>query len=264
MLIAEIHGLYVPEARNSEDYLTSAVFGHLRYVKPGPFWEALFDLAISQPIGSDRMTAGELIRLETGCPLSSFTSLEAIFWPEHKQGIPDLVLHFSGNQTRSVVVLVEAKLDAGKSGHGEYDQLARYLRILDSLGELRPPLPSDAIALSVYLTAIDSRSDVIESLAEFGDTPESRKRLYQLQWQDLVRAIGSTQPSSETEALILRDVRAFLHTRGLEYFSGMDAATDLPTVLAVNGDFLIEEPLFDLGCVPTYIDGIEERWMHVD
>ena len=116
----------------------------------------------------------------------------------------------------------------------------------------------------VYLTAVDSRSDVIESLAEYGDTPESRKRLYRLQWQDLIRAIDRTQARSETEALILRDVRAFLHKRGLEYFSGMDAATDLPTVLAADGDFLIEESLFDIGCIPADIGGIEERWMHAD
>ena len=264
MLIAEIHGLHVPEARNSEDYLTSAVFGHLRYVKPGPFWEALVELAICQPIGPKPVTAGERIRLEAGCALGAFTSLQAIFWPEHERGIPDLVLHFSGNQTRSVVVLIEAKLNAGKSGYGEYDQLARYLHILDSLGELRPPLPSDAIALIVYLTAIDSRSDVLGSLAEYGDTPESRKRLYQLQWQDLIRAIDRTQAPSETEVLILRDVRAFLHKRGLEYFSGMDAATDLPTALAADGDFLIEESLFDIGSIPTDIGGIEERWMHAD
>ena len=32
MLLAEIHGKTLAEGRNGEDYLTSAVFGHLRYV----------------------------------------------------------------------------------------------------------------------------------------------------------------------------------------------------------------------------------------
>jgi hypothetical protein len=66
--------------------------------------------------------------------------------------------------------LVEAKLHATKSGLGEDDQLARYLRILDSLADLRPPLPADAITLVVYLTTIDSRNELIDSLTEYGDS----------------------------------------------------------------------------------------------
>lgn len=264
MLIAEIHGSYVVDARNYEDYLTSAVFGHLRYIKPGPFWNALFNRAISQPIESEQMTASELIHHEAGCSLSSFSSLDAIFWPGHDEGVPDLVLHFSGNQSRPVVIIIEAKLNAGKSGFGDHDQLARYMRILDSLEELRPPLPQDALGLLVYLTTIDSRSAVIESLAEYGDTPESRKRLYQLQWQDLIQAIDETRPCSEFEALILKDVRKFLQVRDLEYFSGMGDAKSLPDIMASDGDFLIGEPWFEIDSIPTNIAGIEERWMHGD
>jgi len=35
MLIAEIHGKRFPEAEGQEDWLTSAVFGHLRHIAPG-------------------------------------------------------------------------------------------------------------------------------------------------------------------------------------------------------------------------------------
>lgn len=264
MLVAEIHGKYVPEARNFEDYLTSAVFGHLRYIKPGAFWDGLFEIAKSQPIESKAITVSERIRKVIGCPLSSFATLEAIFWPEHKEGIPDLVLHFSGNQSRSVVILVEAKLTATKSGTGEHDQLARYLRILDSLGGLRPPVPSDALALAVYLTATDSRAEIIESLVQHGDTEEARSRLFHLQWQDVIRAVDMTSPSSELEALILDDVRRFLRKRSLEYFSGMEDATKIPAVIEADGDFLKNEPLFDLDSIPTGLDIIDERWMHAN
>jgi hypothetical protein len=37
MLIAEIHGKRFPEAEGQEDWLTSAVFGHLRHIPPGVF-----------------------------------------------------------------------------------------------------------------------------------------------------------------------------------------------------------------------------------
>ena len=264
MLVAEVHGLYVPEARNSEDYLTSTVFGHLRYIQPGPFWDALFDLAVSQPIGLKTLTASERIRQVTGYSLSSFANLQAIFWPKHKEGIPDLLLCFAGNQSRSVVILIEAKLNAAKSGTGEYDQLARYLRILDSLSELDRPLPPDAMTLAVYLTTVDSRNEVIESLKEYGDSDGSRRRLYQLRWQDLIGAIDRTQARSVLERLILSDVSAFLHARDIEYFSGMEDAGSIPDVLEADGDFLKEEPLFDLDSIPTGLDVIDERWMHAN
>jgi hypothetical protein len=262
MLVAEVHGKYVLEARNFEDYLTSTVFGHLRYVKPCVFWEALFDLAVSQASGSGVITVSERIRQDTGCALASFATLRAIFWPEHKEGIPDLILHFAGNHARSVVILIEAKLTAKKSGNGDWDQLARYLRILDSLSDLHPRLPSDAFTLAVYLTATDSRSEIIESLEEYGDTEQARLRLFHLQWQDVIRAIEFTTPTSELEALILDDVERFLRTRGLEYFSGMEDASTIPTVNEADGDFLKDEPLFDLESIPTGLDIIDERWMH--
>jgi hypothetical protein len=96
MLVAEIHGKYVLDARNFEDYLTSAVFGHLRYIKPSAFWGAQFDIAVSRPIEWSTVSANERIWQETGCSLSSFGALNALFWPNHKEGIPDLNLHFYG------------------------------------------------------------------------------------------------------------------------------------------------------------------------
>ena len=45
MLVGEIHGKGMPEATNHEDYLTSVIFDHLRYVPPSHFWEDLFSQA---------------------------------------------------------------------------------------------------------------------------------------------------------------------------------------------------------------------------
>ena len=264
MLIAEIHGKYVLEARSFEDYLTSSVFGHLRYIKPGPFWDALFQMAVSQPIESGVITVSERIQRKTGHPLSSFATLQIIFWPEHKEGIPDLILYFSGSHAQSVVILIEAKLTATKSSIGEHDQLAKYLRILDSLGSLRPLLPTDALALAVYLTATDSRAEIIESLERYGNTARTRQRLFHLQWQDVIRAIDLTTPACDLDAQILGDVRRFLLKRDLEYFSGMENAATIPDVLEADGEFLMDELLFDLGSIPTGLDVIDERWMHAN
>jgi hypothetical protein len=118
--------------------------------------------------------------------------------------------------------------------------------------------------LAVYLTATDSRAEIIESLVQHGDTEEARSRLFHLQWQDVIRAVDMTSPSSELEALILDDVRRFLRKRSLEYFSGMEDATKIPAVIEADGDFLKNEPLFDLDSIPTGLDIIDERWMHAN
>ena len=46
MLLAEIRGHAAPEIAGNEDYLTSTVFGHLRYVSMAPFWEAFFSRSV--------------------------------------------------------------------------------------------------------------------------------------------------------------------------------------------------------------------------
>jgi hypothetical protein len=264
LLIAEIHGKSVPEARNFEDYLTSAVFGHLRYVSPAIFWETLFETAVSQQVESRVITANEQIRRKAGRSLSSFDNLAVVFWPEHRNGIPDLILHFYGSESQSVVILIEAKLTAGKSGAGEKDQLARYLRILDSLDGLRPPLPCDAVGIVVYLTATDSRTEIIESLRQYGDNCDARMRLFHMQWQDVIRAIDETITSSEPEAMILKDIRRFLCKRGLEYFSGMEDSFPIPAAREEDGDFLKDERLFDAGSIPIGLGVINERWIHAN
>jgi hypothetical protein len=47
MLIAELHGKRCAAADGNEDYLTSAVFRHLRSVRDGRFWSAVFKRARS-------------------------------------------------------------------------------------------------------------------------------------------------------------------------------------------------------------------------
>jgi hypothetical protein len=264
MLLAEIHGKYVQEARASEDYLTSTVFGHLRYIVPGPFWQAVFDLATSLPVNGESITASRFIETRSGRQLSLYEKLDAIFWPSHPQlGEPDLILHFSANDAPSVVVIVEAKLYSDKSGFGEHDQLSKYLHILGSLGRLRPSVPDEAIGLLVYLTAIDSQNDVLESLSVYGDTTDSRTRLYRLQWQDLVLATNRiVEPPSEAEGLILENVRAFLRKRDLEYFSGMVVPYELPRVSRWDGDLFVGGPLLGTDNIPDFAEKIQEGWVN--
>ncbi len=222
MLLAEIHGKRLEPARNNEDYLTSAVFGHLRYVPPALFWHELFAAARGLP-GPDGVetSLGEVFTARGTSPVSH-ARLELTFWQSHPTlGEPDLLLVFSGGTARPLVVLVEVKLWAEKTGTDENDQLARYLCILDDLGAIEPPLPRDAERFLVYLTPRESLAEVAATAALLPDSHPNRNRLFRIQWQDVLVAAESVSRSAPGPGgIILRDVAAFLRRLGLEYFSG--------------------------------------------
>jgi hypothetical protein len=177
MLLAEIHGHHLLEAANSEDYLTSAVFGHLRYLAPRTFWKTLFKQALAMPEAKSR-TLAEHLQVH-GIEIESFERLQVCFWPRHPiYGCPDLILVFTGNGTYPMVVLIEAKLWADKSGTGEFDQLARYLRLLDESGAVVPRLPESFLSILIYLTEHDSLMELEESIRIYGNSQEARERVF--------------------------------------------------------------------------------------
>jgi hypothetical protein len=192
VLLAEIHGKSVPEARDAEDYLTSAVFGHLRYVPPHVFWPELFAAAgLVLPAGA--------------------TLLGVKFWDRVGGDEPDLILTFEYADSPPLVVVVEVKLWSGKSGTGEDDQLVKYLRGVPN-------------AVLVYLTPRDPLAELRESVRSGGDA----HRLYGLRWQtlhDIARRTADTAPPPCD--LILRDVARFLRRMGLSGFDGWKGYPDL-------------------------------------
>jgi hypothetical protein len=232
MLVAEIHHKGFEEARNHEDYLTSTVFGHLRYLPPSIFWPELFRLAKGLPSenGTEKDLAETIAQSER--QVNGFSELRAHFWPNHPVwGEPDLLLLFSGKDICPILVLIEAKLWAPKSGTGKWDQLARYLRLLDDVLPLRLELPLNASRYVVYLTPRDSLSEVEESAVEAGNRPEDRQRLFRLRWQDIVRvAKESARQAAEPYKTILLDVMQFLQRLGLEYFDGFRCIEALPDI----------------------------------
>lgn len=239
MLVAELHGKSCPAVRDSEDALTAAVFGHLRYVPPGVFWDRLLARARGIPVadGSEPVLLDMLN--EVGLRPSAFDRMAARFWPTHPtHGEPDLVLVFGGAGRQRLVLLVEAKLWSGKTGSGEQDQLARYLRALDDLGAMGIVVGPDAVRFLIYLTPRESLPEVADSVL-LSDSPEvARERVFRLRWQDvrevaLAAAVGAPEPS----ATILADVSEFLGRLGLEYFSGFRRVRGLPTLTPQDRTF---------------------------
>jgi len=229
MLIAELHGKVIAEAQNNEDCLTACVFGHLRYLPPAVFWEQFLSCAITVPVDGESRSLTDVLGEQQIC-VSQYSDLTVHNWPSHpKFGEPDLVLLFSGGGMQPLVILVEAKLWAEKSGVAENDQLARYLRSSSDLGSFNPPLPIAANVALVYLTPRDSLSEVMETLAVYDDI-EARELLFRVQWQDVIDAADRSL-SSERDSmhrLILNDVAEFLRRRGLEYFKGFSTDSSLP------------------------------------
>jgi hypothetical protein len=229
MLVAEIHGHRVPEAANSEDYLTSAVFGHLRYLSPKVFWNELIKRVWAMPDTASRTLGDDLEK--RGIDLTTYDEVSVRFWSTHPlHGCPDLILVFTGRDTNPLVLLIEAKLWSDKSGTGEFDQIARYLRLLDDPGPVLPPLPQKFSSALIYLTEHDCLAQLEDSVEAYGHSGAARRRIFQLQWQDIVDAAQhASRKAAGTEKLILQDVADFLRARNLEYFRGF-RTLDMPPI----------------------------------
>ena len=237
MLLAEIHGKSLDVARDKEDYLTSAVFGHLRYVPPHLFWPTLFAAAKSVPGPGGGEIAFSHVLVAAGINPAGYERLTARFWVFHPTlGEPDLLLLFTGGSQPPMAVLVEAKLWAGKSGIGKDDQLARYLGVLDGLDAVGVHLPPASGRYLIYLTPRESVTEVEDSLAQSATPDRDRERLFRLRWQDvLVAARRSAATAPEPARTVLSDVAAFLGRMGLEYFDGFVRADGLPMLLRGEG-----------------------------
>lgn len=228
MLVAECRGKTRSEVEDDEDYLTSSIFGHLRYVSPDIFWKSLFNLA--KGVDASETSLGESLRMN-GISVEDYSSLSIQFWPYHTQfGEPDMILSFSGKALPNLAILIEVKLWSMKSNAGDRDQLANYLRLMETL-------EADCAAL-VYLTPRDSLAEVEDTLQRIPDRENARQKIFRLQWQDVLSmAKECAAKAPEPAKTILTDVCKFLKRRGLEYFGGYQRLETIALPGANEGTF---------------------------
>ncbi len=134
--------------------------------------------------------------------------------------------------------MIEAKLEAGKSGTGENDQLLRYSFLLRRLAELDLPMTTYDLQRSakalLFLTPHDASAEILETV-ELCDDPELESLLFRVQWQDITAAANACRLEASGNArTILQDIASFLIRRNLEYFSGF-ARLSLPTGMTWDG-----------------------------
>ena len=191
-----------------EDYLTSAVFGHLRFVQNGSFWQAVFARAFSVDSVSLKSELDN-----NGFGPEALDIVSTRFWPWLGQDQPDVVLQFPNQRESELFVVVEAKLGSGKSGSGERDQLLRYLRSADKY--------FDGAALFrpiIYLTAQSGLQDVRDSLDQpLAQVLRARERIFILEWQDLYEAANTMR---DVSLPFLAETADFLEAVGQIRFRG--------------------------------------------
>jgi hypothetical protein len=200
---------------------TAAVFGHLRLIRDGAFWNALFSRAHS---GHDaKLTLKSELDGE-GVDLKSLNDLDGWFWPYYNgYGEPDLLLRFGGNSGgRSLLLIIEVKLYSGKSECGVNDQLKRYYDLLQDKGALGLLVADDPVTALVYLTERYAADELRESVKCSGQLLAS-KRMFSLQWQDVLEAGEELRPGQDT---LLGEVVRFLKIRGFERFRGFPQKVD--------------------------------------
>jgi len=230
MLIAEIHGKRFPEAEGQEDWLTSAVFGHLRHIAPGAFWADLLDRARTVETGVSLYSK----IYADGIRLNQYSKLEIHFWKSWENyGEPDLILCFSGGKPSPLLIVIEVKLDSGKSATGENDQLKRYLQLLDDRHALRLFFPESNHRYLIYLTRIFSKLEIEDSIrvSVSAGIGNAQDRMFGLQWQDVLE---SALANSAREPL-LDEVAQFLKIRGFEAFRGFRSPP--ATLKQISGAF---------------------------
>jgi hypothetical protein len=227
MLLAEIHGKSYREIEDLEDLLTSAVFGHLRLVQPPVFWLALLDRA--RTAEDPRRTLSQVLS-NVGVDASRFSGVRVRFWRYFPgYGEPDLLVQLFGENVTSITILIEVKLHAGKSGTGEFDQLARYLALLnDPACLLGWPCDFDKRFL-VYLTKNFSANELHASIAE-SKTLNAENRMFGLEWNDIAEVASGQRQHDE----LLGEVADFLRRRGFERFHGIGF---VPTLQTFAGHF---------------------------
>ena len=89
----------------------------------------------------------------------------------------------------------------------------------------------------MYLTPRDSTGEIEDSLKHAADPNRERRRMYRLQWKDILVSAERSVDETEPTRTILRHIALFLKRRGLEYFIGFRHLSDLPHIESVRAAF---------------------------
>lgn len=194
----------LPELRAHEDYLTSCIFGALKYLPPNdalfPFLNSSFNYRLNTSLENH-------LKLQN-MELSHFDKVQFHFWPRSSiYGEPDLVLTLEGT-LGSFIIPVEIKYFSEKQGEKEEDQLRRYYIALSMIDKRKTfnqeairQFSGDLLAF-IYLTQFEAEREIEETLHVLEDEGirDAQNKFFHLRWQELPRIM---------ELILLKDHEAY-------------------------------------------------------
>ena len=236
MFEAEIAGK-LPQLAEYEDYLTSCVFGALKYLPPNRGLLPVLARARNYRLG---MSLGKHCERE-GIDLRTITDAHFVFWPTCKEpqpSEPDLVVILEG-KPRSFIVPIEVKYFASKHGVEEDDQLMRYYRAVRTArarstcnSAMIRQFSGEPLAV-IYVTQFAATHEIRATrlqLASMGLGP-AQDRIFGLKWQHVYEEIRrlSCSETGHYRRRILLDIRELLEHKHLTPFVGFrDPPSSLP------------------------------------
>ncbi len=244
MFEAELAGK-LPDLASYEDYLTSCVFGALKYLPPGA---GLLPLLYASTNHRSGISFGCYLERKN-IRLGEVNEAQLLFWPRSSvYGEPDLVVILRG-ESESYIVPIEVKYFSGKHGEGEEDQLARYYSALATAEgrgtfscEPIRQFSGELLAL-IYITQFAAEHEIEETSRELSlrGMGESRERIFHLRWQKVHEVVEELR-FSECDPFrqkVLSDIRQLMRHKGLTPFKGFER---LPRELSTEA--LLQFPVF--------------------
>jgi len=237
---AELAGK-LPELKSYEDYLTSCIFGVLKYLSPN---DGLFPLLNASFSYQQKKSLEAYLKLQN-VELTDFDKVQCHFWPRSSiYGEPDLIITLEGN-LGSFLVPIEIKYFSGKHGEGEKDQLMRYYLALSSIEgrqSFHQRFSGDILAF-IYLTPFEAEYEIEQSLniLRTKGIEEAQNKFFHLKWQEIFKVVDlllSNEQDSYKKA-IYEDIKRLLEFKNLLPFAEF---SELPTEL--SSELLLQFPIF--------------------
>lgn len=244
MIEAVLHGKSLGY-QYTEDFLTSTIFGLLKYL---PLNCGIIPFIEGAILYDDQKTPLWKKLKSEGIELSCYQNVKYIFWNKHiRYGEPDLLLLFTNHihGEDDFLLVIEAKFKSDKSGTGDYDQLMRYYSAVK--GEIEGFKDSQVANFKgkrgyvIYLTEAAAADEIEESIKSIRKNDISfDNSIFHLRWHQLYKMLlDRINIYSNTERMIAEDLIKYLERMGLKEFTGISAPEQV-----ITGSINKNNPIF--------------------
>jgi hypothetical protein len=234
----------VPELEAREDYLTSCIFGVMKYLPP----EDLLFSFLSKAFNYCSQCYFDEYLKRQGLSFGTFQNVEFLFWPRSQTyGEPDIIITFE-DSNGAYLIPVEIKYFSEKHGEEEHDQLAKYYNGLvnrqgrTTFSQKKIRNFTGNLFAMIYLTQFEAELEIEETLTVLEPNDKNAKNLiFHLRWQELAKILEKdiTGKSLDYKDAIRADLRQLLTYKNLVPFSKF---SELPADL--SGIVLLQSPVY--------------------